>query len=187
MDTSGGIMASLAGRYASALFDLAVDENQVSAVEGDLDRLREALTASGDFRALLNNPEITRAQAKNAVDGVARHLKVSPLTRRFLGVLAHNRRLSKLPDTIRAFRAIAAQQRGEVTAEVVSAHPLDDAQRARLEEKLKAREGRDVKISTEVDPDILGGLIVKIGSRQIDGSIRTRLNSLAQAMKGQPA
>ena len=99
-------------------------------------------------------------------------------------MLAGNRRLSALPDVVRAFSAIAAAARGEVTAEVTTAHPLDAAQLADLSAKLKEREGRDVKVKASVDPDILGGLVVRIGSTMIDSSIRTRLNSLAQAMKG---
>ncbi|GGD67769.1 F0F1 ATP synthase subunit delta [Croceicoccus mobilis] len=184
MENTGGITASLAGRYASALFELAVDENQVTAVEGDLEKLRVALSESEDMRALIKDPELSRKQAASAIGAVATHLNLAPLTKNFLGVLATNRRLSSLPDMIRAFNAIAAAQRGEVTADVTSAHPLDDTQLSLLTQKLTAREGRDVKVRTEVDPSILGGLIVKIGSRQIDSSIRTRLNSLAQAMKG---
>lgn len=184
MEISSGITASLAGRYASALFDLAVEQKQVTAVEGDLDRLGEALAASPELKALIADPELSRAQTEGAILALADYLGTAPLTKSFLGVLAQNRRLSALPGMIRAFRAIAAAQRGEVTAEVTSAHPLDDAQLSALTRRLTAREGRDVKLKTEVDPSILGGLIVKIGSRQIDGSIRTRLNSLAQAMKG---
>jgi F-type H+-transporting ATPase subunit delta len=111
-------------------------------------------------------------------------LGLDPLTRKFLGVLAQNRRVIELPAVIRAFQAIAAAQRGEVTAEVASAHALTDDQVTALEQKLRAREGRTVKLKTNVDPDLLGGLVVTIGSRRIDTSIRTRLNSLAQAMKG---
>ena len=111
-------------------------------------------------------------------------LGLDKLTGNFLGVLAENRRLAELPAMIRAFAAIAAAQRGEVTAEVASAHPLSEDQVASLQEKLKAREGRTVKIRTSVDPDLLGGLVVTIGSKRIDSSIRTRLNSLAHAMKG---
>lgn len=184
MENTGGITASLAGRYASALFELAVDENQVTAVEGDLEKLRAAIAESQDLGALLKDPEISRKQAGAAITAVAEMMHLAPLTKNFLGVLAKNRRLASLPDMIRAFNVIAAAQRGEVTAEVTSAHPLDDTQISELTQKLTAREGRDVKVRTEVDPSILGGLIVKIGSRQIDGSIRTRLNSLAQAMKG---
>jgi F-type H+-transporting ATPase subunit delta len=108
---------------------------------------------------------------------------LSELTQNFLGTLAQNRRLSKLPAIIRSFRAIAAAQRGEVSAEVASAHALTDKQLDQLKAKLTAREGRTVKLTTKVDPDLLGGLVVTIGSKRIDGSIRTRLNSLSQAMK----
>ena len=184
MEISGGITASLAGRYAAALYDLAGEQGVVTAVETDLDTLGSAVRESDDLAALIKNPEVSRDAAAKAVDAVAELLQVSPLTRNFLGVLAANRRLASLPDVVRAFTAIAAAARGEVTAEVTTAHPLDDAQLAELAEKLKAREGRSVTVKAHVDPAILGGLVVKIGSRMIDSSIRTRLNSLAQAMKG---
>lgn len=183
MDNSGGITASLAGRYASALFDLAREQNLVSAVEGDLDNLGQAIRESGDLAGLIRNPQVSREAAAKAMAGVAGVLGSGDLTKNFLGVLAENRRLSALPDVIRAFATIAAAHRGEVTAEVTSAHPLDDSQLSALAAKLKERDGRDVKLKTQVDPEILGGLIVKIGSQMIDSSIRTRLNSLAQAMK----
>jgi len=184
VDISAGIKASLAGRYASALFDLAQEAGTVSTVESDLDTLDAALAESADLRALTTNPEISRAAKGSAIEGVAALLGLSQLTQKFLGVLAENRRLSALKDVIRAFRMIAAAQRGEVTAEVASAHPLTDAQLEALKTKLTQREGRTVKLATRVDPDLLGGLVVTIGSKRIDGSIRTRLNSLAQAMKG---
>lgn len=184
MEISGGITASLAGRYAAALYDLAGEQGVVTAVETDLDTLAAAVRESADLAALIKNPEVSREAAAKAVDAVAEYLKLSGLTRNFLGVLAANRRLAALPDVVRAFTAIAAAARGEVTAEVTTAHPLDEAQLAQLAEKLKVREGRSVTVKAHVDPAILGGLVVKIGSRMIDGSIRTRLNSLAQAMKG---
>ena len=115
--------------------------------------------------------------------GCSAILGVTELTQNFLGVLAQNRRLAELPKVIRAFRSIAAAQRGEVTAEVTSAHALTDTQLADLKARLTAREGRTVKLSTKVEPDLLGGLVVTIGSKRIDASIRTRLNSLSQAMK----
>ena len=184
VENSGGISASLQGRYASALFDLASEGGSVSAVEADLDSLGEAVRQSGDLAALIRNPRVTREAAAKAIDAVAGVLGLSQLTKNFLGVLAANGRLSALPRIITAFAAIAAAARGEVTAEVTSAHPLDAAQLKALTERLTAREGRDVKIKSSVDPELLGGLVVKIGSRQIDSSIRTRLNSLAAAMKG---
>jgi F-type H+-transporting ATPase subunit delta len=166
------------------LFDLASEAGTVSAVESDLDTLSAALTESVELRALTTNPELSRRQQGAAIEGVAKVLGLSDLTGKFLGVLAENRRLASLPAMIGAFRSIAAAQRGEVNAEVTSAHALTDAQIDQLKQKLTAREGRTVKISTSVDPDLLGGLVVTIGSQRIDGSIRTRLNSLAQAMKG---
>ena len=184
MELSAGIQASLAGRYASALFELASEAGSVSAVEGDLETLSEALRESPELRALIKNPEVSREALGRVLAGLGTQLALSDLTKNFLGVLAQNRRVGELPATIRAFQAIAAAQRGEVGAEVASAHPLSDEQLAALEHKLRAREGRTVKLQTRVDPDLLGGLVVTIGSQRIDSSIRSRLNSLAQAMKG---
>jgi F-type H+-transporting ATPase subunit delta len=184
VEISGGITASLAGRYAAALYDLAGEQGQVTAVESDLDTLAAAVRESADLAALLRNPEVARDAAAKAIGAVATLLGLSPLTNNFLGVLAANRRLAALPDVVRAFTAIAAAARGEVTADVTTAHPLDETQLADIAEKLKVREGRAVIVKAHVDPAILGGLVVQIGSRMIDGSIRTRLNSLAQAMKG---
>jgi F-type H+-transporting ATPase subunit delta len=181
---SSGITASLQGRYASALFDLASESGIVTAVEGDLDRFDAALRETPDLQGLIRNPEISREAAGRAIGSVADLLGAAPLTRNFLGVLAANRRLSSLPKVISAFRAIAAAARGEVTAEVASAHPLDDGQVEALKQKLAAREGRNIKLTTRVDPELLGGLVVTVGSKRIDSSIRTRLNTLALAMKG---
>ena len=111
-------------------------------------------------------------------------MKLDPITANFLGVLAQNRRLAQLGDVIRAFNTLAARHRGEITAEVTSAHPLDDDQVDAIKQNLRTRMGRDIAVDLNVDPAILGGLVVKIGSQMIDGSIRTKLNTLAQAMKG---
>ena len=184
VENSGGITASLQGRYASALFDLAREQNLVAAVEADLEKLSEALAGSEDLAALIRNPRVSRDAAAKAVDGVAGLLGLSALTRNFLGVLAGNRRLGALPDVIRAFASISANFRGEVSAEVTSAHPLTGDQLSALAAKLQQREGRSVKLKASVNPELLGGLVVRIGSTQIDSSIRTRLNSLAHAMKG---
>lgn len=184
MELSAGIQASLSGRYASALFDLASEAGSVTAVESDLDTLGVTLDESAELRALIRNPEVSREALGRVFGGLSDHLKLAELTRNFLGVLAQNRRAAELPAAIRAFHMIAAAQRGEVTAEVASAHPLTDEQLAALEQKLRAREGRTVKVRAKVDPDLLGGLVVTIGSKRIDSSIRSRLNTLAQAMKG---
>ena len=184
MELSAGIQASLAGRYASALFDLASEAGTVTAVESDLDTLAEALRESAELRALIRNPEVSREALGRVLAGLGDTLKLADLTRSVLGVLAQNRRVAELPAIIRAFQAIAAAQRGEVTADVATAHPLTADQLGALEQKLRAREGRTVKVRTSVDPELLGGIVVTIGSRRLDNSIRTRLNSLAQAMKG---
>lgn len=184
MENSAGIKASLQGRYASALFDLASESGVVTAVEADLDNVEQAIRESDEFSALIRNPQVSRTDAGTVMNAIAPVLGLTELTKNLLGVLASNRRLSALPEIIRAFHAIAAAQRGEATAEVTSAHALTDSQVEALRQKLEAREGRNVKVRTSVDPDLLGGLVVTIGSKRIDGSIRTRLNTLAQAMKG---
>jgi F-type H+-transporting ATPase subunit delta len=184
VELSASIKASLPGRYASALFDLASEAGNVTAVEADLERLAQALAESNELRALIRNPEVSRAALGRVFAGLAKPLKLDKLTGNFLGVLAGNRRAGELPAVIRAFQAIAAAQRGEVTAEVMTAHPLTADQLGALEHKLRAREGRTVKVRTSVDPELLGGIVVTIGSQRLDNSIRTRLNTLAQAMKG---
>jgi F-type H+-transporting ATPase subunit delta len=184
VENSGGIQASLAGRYATALFELARDEKKLDAVGESLAALRQALSESDDFRALTTNPLISRQDSAKAIAATAAAMRLDPISANFLGVLAQNRRLGWLDPIIRAFNLLAASHRGETTAEVTSAHPLDDAQIAALRANLKTRLHRDVIVDLSVDPAILGGLVVKIGSQMIDGSIRTKLNTLAHAMKG---
>ena len=184
METSGGIRASLAGRYASALFDLARDERQIESVSKSLHTIRAALADSPDFKALTTSPLVNRESATKAIAATAESLGLDPLTRRFVGVLAKNGRLSQLDAVIRTFARLAAQHRGETTAEVTSAFPLNDDQVAALKANLKARGGTDVAIDAKVDPSILGGIVVRLGSRMIDASIKTKLNNLAYAMKG---
>jgi len=184
VENSGGIQASLAGRYATALFELARDERQLEAVGTSLAALREGLRESADLRELTTSPLIGREDALRTVKAVAASMGLDPITSNFLGVLAQNRRLGQLGNIIRFFNLLAADHRGETTAEVVSARPLSDDQVEALKTNLKSRVGRDVAVDLTVDPTILGGLVVKIGSQQIDGSIRTKLNTLAHAMKG---
>ena len=184
METSGGIQASLSGRYATALFELARDSKTIDAVEASLANVRAALEQSDEFARLVASPLVSRQDAARAVAATATALGVDGTTRNFLGVLAENRRLSQLPAIIRAFRALAANHRGETTAEVTSAHPLSAAQVDALKQQLRIRIGRDVSVDLSVDPALLGGLVVKIGSQMIDSSIKTRLNTLAHAMKG---
>ncbi|HZG07872.1 MAG TPA: F0F1 ATP synthase subunit delta [Allosphingosinicella sp.] len=184
MENSSGIQASLAGRYATALFELARDERQLDTVGASLLTVRDALRDSPELRELTTSPLVGRDEALGAIRAAATAMRVDPITANFLGVLAQNRRLAQLGNVIRFFGLLAAQHRGEITAEVTSAHPLDDDQVGALKANLKSRLGRDVAVDLTVDPTILGGLVVKVGSQMIDGSIRTKLNGLAQAMKG---
>jgi F-type H+-transporting ATPase subunit delta len=184
VDNSGGIRASLAGRYASALFDLARDQRQIESVGNSLDTLGQALLDSKDFAELISSPLVSRDEAGKSFAALAPQLGLDPITANFLGVLARNGRKNELRNVIRAFRRLAADHRGETTAEVVTARPLNDDQLAALKAQLRTRAGRDVAIDATVDPNILGGIVVKLGSQQIDASIRTKLNRLASAMKG---
>jgi F-type H+-transporting ATPase subunit delta len=184
VETSGGIRASLAGRYASALFDLAREQRQIDAVGNSLDALGQALLDSKDISELVDIPLVSRDDAGKAFAAIAPQLKLDPVTTNFLGVLARNGRKNQLRPVIRAYRRLAADHRGETTADVITARPLNDDQLAALKQQLRARAGRDVSIAATIDPDILGGIVVKLGSQMIDASIRTKLNRLASAMKG---
>lgn len=184
MENSGGIQASLSGRYALALFELARDNNQLDSVAESLAALKSALAESAELRSLTTSPVIGRDAATKAVAAVGDAMGLDALTKKFLGVMAQGRRLSQLGAVIRAFETLLSNHKGESRAEVTSAHPLAKTQVTALEKALKARVGRDVAVDLKVDPAVLGGLVVKIGSQMIDSSIRTRLNSLAQAMKG---
>ena len=183
-NSGGGLQASLGGRYALALFELAAQDRKVEAVEQSLGTVRDALDQSADLRQLTASPLIGRGEAGRAALAVADDLRLDPLTKNFMGVLAENRRLAALPDIIRAYRQLAARHRGEATASVTSAHSLDDEQVRELKQQLRLRLGREVAVDLTVDPDLLGGLVVRIGSQMIDSSIRTRLNALGSAMKG---
>ncbi|MDQ3246278.1 MAG: F0F1 ATP synthase subunit delta [Pseudomonadota bacterium] len=184
METSGGIQASLAGRYASALFDLARDERQIDSVSRSLEGLGQAIGESPELRQLIESPLIGRAEAGKTFAALAPQLGLDTITTNFVGVLARNGRKGQLMPVIRAFRRLAAEHRGETTAEVVTARPLKDDQLLALRQQLRAQAGRDVAIEANVDPAILGGITIKMGSQMIDASIRTKLNRLASAMKG---
>ncbi|MEO7786701.1 MAG: F0F1 ATP synthase subunit delta [Sphingomicrobium sp.] len=184
MENSGGIQASLAGRYAAALFGLARDNSQIDSVSQSLDLLSQALAESADLKRLVSSPLVSRIDAAKVIAALTPTLGLDPLTAKFIGVLAQNGRLRELHAVIAQVRRLAADHRGVTTAEVTTAHPLDDGQRAALATQLKARAGRNVTIDAKVDPAILGGIVVRLGSQMIDASIRTKLNTLATAMKG---
>ncbi len=184
MDISGGIQASLAGRYALALFALAEERGALDEVAASLATVKQALAESAEFAALTTSPLVGRDEAMRAIGAAAEAMKLDNVTANFLGVLAKNRRLAQLPAVIRAFSTLAARHRGEITAEVTSARALDEGQVDAIKANLRSRYGTDIAVGLAVDPAILGGLVVKVGSERIDGSIRTKLNTLAQAMKG---
>ena len=178
------VALGLSGRYATALFDLATADKSLDAASTSLAALQSAFDSSPDLKTLTTSPMVTRTAAAAGIAAVAASLGLDGLTTKFLGVLAANRRLSSLPAIIRDFNALAAARRGEITARVTSAHALSPDQQTALAARLKAGLGRDVALEITVDPAILGGLIVRVGSRMIDTSLKTRLDALGQALKG---
>jgi F-type H+-transporting ATPase subunit delta len=176
--------SGLAERYAAALFDLADQRHALDAVAGDLRELRAMLLVSGDLMRLLRSPVLSRAEQGKAVAALAERAQLSRLTRDFLGVVARNRRLFAAPAMIEAYLRRLAERRGEVTAEVTVAQPLDDARHAALLEQLRRVIGARVVVDIQVDPRLLGGMIVKIGSRMVDASLNSRLQRLRLAMTG---
>ncbi len=181
---ASSVALGLSGRYATALFDLAIEGNALDGVAASLAVLKDALAGSDDLKALVTSPMVSRKAAVAGVAAVAASLGLDKLTTSFLGVLAGNRRLAVLPAIIRDFNALAAARRGEISARVTAARALTATQQKALAAKLKAGLGRDVALDITIDPAILGGLIVRVGSRMIDSSLKTRLDSLGQALKG---
>lgn len=179
-ETVGG----LAGRYALALYELADQNKQLDAVAGDLTNLRSLIQENGDLHSLIRSPVYGRDQQAKAIAAVLEKGGASDLVRRFVGVVAENGRLFALPRMIEAFVAELRRRRGEVTAKVISARALSDAQRNELAETLQKKVGGKVEIDTQVDPSLLGGLIVQVGSRMVDGSLKSKLERLKFAMKG---
>lgn len=177
-------VSGITGRYARALFDLAVEKKALDTVESDLKTLSAMLETSADLRAFVTSPLYSRDQQLKGIEAIGKLGKVSDLTLKFLGVLATNRRLSAIAGTIKAFAALLAAHRGEVSAEVVSARALTKKQLDALSKKLKAATGQDVAIDARVDESLLGGLKVQVGSRMVDSSLKTKLQNLAIAMKG---
>lgn len=174
----------LAGRYAAALFDLAEAEKSLDAIAEDLAVFGRMIESSDDLRRLVRSPVISRGEQEKAVLAIAEKAGMNKLTQNFVGVIAQNRRLFALPNMISAYQGILASRRGEAIAEVVSAKELSDAQMSALSDALKQAVGTKVTVDAQVDPGLLGGLIVKVGSRMVDSSLRTKLSQLRLAMKG---
>jgi F-type H+-transporting ATPase subunit delta len=177
-------MASMAGRYAAALFDLAKEQNALNEVASDFKALTALLGESADFRTLVRSPMIAATDQVKALNAVLAKAGANPLTANFLRVIARNRRLFAVGDMMREFALLLARFRGEVSADVASAHPLSEAQLNQLKDTLRISIGKEVQVNTKVDPNLLGGLVVKVGSKMIDSSLRTKLNNLKVAMKG---
>jgi F-type H+-transporting ATPase subunit delta len=177
-------VSGLADRYAAALFDLADERHALDQVAGDLRELRAMLHGSPDLMRLIRSPVLSRAEQGKAVSAVAEGAGLSRLTIDFLGVVARNRRLFAVPAMTDRFLAKLAERRGEVTAEVTAAQALSEAQEAALTEQLRRAVGRRVSVDIRVDPSLLGGMVVKVGSRMVDGSLRSKLQRLQIAMKG---
>lgn len=180
MATDQPIVSGVAGRYAAALFDLAVEQNKVSEVEQDLAKFQQLYDESDDLKRLVRSPVIAGDDQARALGAVLDKAAIGGLSKNFFKFVARNRRLFAAPDMARAFHALAAKARGEVTAEVTSAYALTDEQA----QALKATVGKDVTLATRVDPSLIGGLVVKLGSRMVDSSLKTKLANLSLSLKG---
>lgn len=180
---SASLTSGIAGRYAVALFDLAKADGKIETVEADLNSLEAALAGSEDLRKAISSPVYSRDDQAAAMKALAVKMGLGPLVANTVGLMASKRRLFVLPALIAAVKGLIAEHRGEVTAEVRSATPLSDAQSAALAETLKKAVGKDVLINTTVDASLIGGLVVKVGSRMIDTSVRAKLNKLQNAMR----
>ncbi len=176
-------VSGVSGRYATALFELARDEKSIDAVKADLDKFDAMLADSADLKRLVRSPVFSAEVQMKALDAVLDKAGTSGTSAKFLKVLTANRRLFAVSDVIRAFRALVAKFRGEATAEVTVAEQLNDKNLDALKAALKSVTGKDVALNVKVDPSIIGGLVVKLGSRMIDSSLRTKLNSIKHAMK----
>ena len=173
----------MAGRYATALFDLALDANAIEAVKADLDRFDALVAESADLNRLVRSPVFSAEEQLQALSVVLDRVGISGLAANFFKLVAANRRLFAVHDMIKAFRALIAQHKGEATAAVTVAEPLKDQHVDALRAALKSVTGKDVDLDIKIDPAILGGLVVKLGSRMVDSSLRTKLNGIKHAMK----
>jgi F-type H+-transporting ATPase subunit delta len=176
-------VSGVSGRYATALFELARDEKSVDAVVADLNRFDAMLADSDDLRRLVRSPVFSADSQSKALAAVLDKAAITGIAANFLKVLTANRRLFAVADVIRAFRALVAKFKGEATADVTVAEALSDTNLDTLKVALKSVTGKDVALNVKVDPSIIGGLVVKLGSRMVDSSLRTKLNSIKHAMK----
>ena len=183
MSEPASISSGIASRYATAVFSLAKDDKKLKPLEADVDALESALSESAELRALVTSPVYTRVEMGQAIIAVAQKMKLQPMMVNTLSLMAAKRRLFVLPSLLAALRARIAEDKGEVTAEVTSAKALTKTQATKLAKTLKAQLDLDVKIKATVDESLIGGLVVKVGSKMIDTSIRSKLNALQNTMK----
>ena len=176
-------LSNVGGRYAQALFDLASEQNQLAAIEADVKSLKTALAESRDLKVLVASPAFSAEDKGRALGAIAAKAKFNPTTAKFLGLLSANGRVAALPATLTAFQALAAKARGAVSAQVTTALPLTAAQSKGLAAALRQSLGKDPEIETRVDPAILGGIKVQVGSRLFDASLKSKLDSLKFALK----
>ncbi|MEP9378596.1 F0F1 ATP synthase subunit delta [Aquabacter sp. CN5-332] len=177
------IVSGMAGRYATALFELADEAGSIDAVKADMDKLTAVISESADFARLVKSPVFSAEEQEKAVAAVLGALGISGLAANFVKLVAQNRRLFALPAIIKSYLALVAAKRGEVTAQVTVAEPLSESHTAALKQALVEKTGKDVGLDVTVDPSILGGLIVQLGSRMVDASLKTKLNSIRHSMK----
>jgi F-type H+-transporting ATPase subunit delta len=177
------IVSGVAGRYATALFELALEQKSVDAVKADLDRFAALIDENEDLARLVRSPVFTAEEQKKALSAVLDSAKIGGLAANFLLLVASNRRLFAVRLILKAFRLLVAQFKGEVTAEVTVAEKLNDKHLDALRSALKGVTGKDVDLDVKVDPSIIGGLVVKLGSRMVDTSLKTKLNAIKHAMK----
>ena len=174
----------IARRYATALFDLADEQGLLDDIARDLTRLQAAVADSGDLQRLLRSPVLDRDQQGKAMAGILDAMGVNDLTRRFIGLIAQNRRLFALSDMVRGYLDELAWRRGEITAEVIAPRALSESQTAALRDTMQKKLGGRVTIDASIDPSMIGGLIVKVGSQMIDTSLRMQLNKMQLSMRG---
>jgi F-type H+-transporting ATPase subunit delta len=177
------ISTGIASRYATAIFELAKEDNALASLDSDIGALKTAMAESADFRSLIASPVYSRDEQAGAIGAVAEKMGLSGIVRNTLGLMASKRRLFVIPQLLEELTRLIAEERGEVTADVTAAKALTEAQEQQLVDTLKARVGKDVKINMSVDESLIGGLVVKVGSRMIDTSIRSKLAALQNTMK----
>lgn len=177
------MVSGMAGRYATALFELALEEHAIDAVKADLDRFDALIAESPDLQRLVRSPVFTAGEQTKALSAVLDKTGIGGLSARFLKVVSSNRRLFAAQDMARAFRTLVARHKGETQAMITVAEKPTDAHLAAIKDALKAVTKKDVQVEVKVDPSIIGGLVVKLGSRMVDTSLRTKLNAIKLAMK----